>query len=160
MPSFTPKTPEVSPQSVPYFEDSAALGIIGSDLRKDLPYYMSKVTTLLGRLDGVGVRFEEGVYGDGGTARHGYRITFTAYAMPAVIHCAALPIRNETPRKRERALAQALYILVHKLQGAVNAYIFEPDSLPLVPHLLGSGGKTVMEAVRYGLSSNLLTKGE
>lgn len=161
MPNFIPKQPDVSPQSVPYFEDSADLNIIGSDLRKDLSYYMSTVVRLLGRLDGTGVRFEEGVYSNpDGPDRHGYRITFMAYNLPAVIHCAALPIRKETPRKHDQALAQALYILAHKLQGLVNAYIFEPDSLPLVPHLIGGGGKTITESVRQGLDHNLLGTGE
>lgn len=148
MAEFIVAEPEISPANVPFFEDSQQLDIPGRGLEKSLPYYQANVVEMLARLHGAGVRFTEGHF-PGASRRYGYRITFSAYGNTARIDCAALPLRKETPKKKDRALAQALYILAHKLEAMVHSYIYEPDSLPLVPYIMSpENGKTITEAIR------------
>lgn len=153
MATFIPDRPETPVRDVPYFEDSQEHDVPGRGTHKTVAQLKEEIVVVLARLGGAGARFIPGTF-PGKPPRIGFLIVFTVAGAEGLtiegrIQCAALPFRlNDTAKKRDRALAQALYVLRDKLQAMVHAYIYEPDSLPLVPYLVGDGGQTVTEAIR------------
>jgi hypothetical protein len=103
------------------------------------------VIQMLARLGAASVQFVPGTYDDGPRTRFGFRVVFWYGATQGRIDCAALPLRVDTPRQRDRALAQALYLLRDELQAMVHSQIYKPGSVPLVPYLIGPNGQTVTE---------------
>lgn len=147
MAKFIPVKPESMAVDVPFYEDSLKMDIPGRGVTKEIKYYQNRVAVMIAKLGGVGTVFISGEF-PGSRKRDGYRIEFSAAGQPHRIECAALPLHWKSPKKKDRALAQALYILGNKLESMVHNYIYEPDSLPLVPYMIGAGGKTVTEAIQ------------
>jgi hypothetical protein len=133
-------------QEVPFFEDVSGKDIPGYRTRKSVGQLQNEVSQELALLGANGVYFVEGQY-PGEKTRHGYRIHFSVYGNLARVDVAALPIRSETATKRDRALAQALYLVRDKFQALRLAHVHEPSGVPLVPYLIGKDGRTVEESL-------------
>ena len=141
---FIPDKLELRAQDVPYFEDSQQRDIPGRATHKSVAQLQREVITMLARLGAGSVQFVPGIH-DGPRKRHGYQILFWYGGIQGRIDCAALPLRSETAGKKDRALAQALYLLRDELQAMVHSAVYKPGAVPLVPYLIGPGGKTVTE---------------
>ena len=145
MPAFIPDPIAVQEQEVPYYEDSQKLDIPGRGTEKKVVTLQQEVIQMLARLGGSSVNFVPGIYNDGPRERYGFQVQFWYGSAQGRIDCAALPIRTKTDRQKERALAQALYLLRDELQAMVHSQIYKPGSVPLVPYLIGPNGQTVTE---------------
>jgi hypothetical protein len=145
MASFIPDSLTSQPMVIPYFEDQVGKDIPGRGTEKPVAKLQQEVGDLLSRLGAFNVLFVSGKFPDGKRMRYGFQITFVYGPNQGRIDCAALPIRAETPRKKDRALAQALYLLRDEMQAMVYAVIHKPGAVPLVPYLIGASGKTVTE---------------
>lgn len=130
-------------RKLPYFEDATMSGAAGN-LTKDLAYYCSQVSQAIARLDGMVIGFTP-IKSDGKPLRYGFRIAFILQGVAGRIDCAALPMRSETPGKKNKALSQALYLLWKKLDAEADAWVYNPGSIPLMPYLIGASGHTVTE---------------
>ena len=158
--NFTPTDTDTSVK-VPFFEDARA---------DFAPYYSSRqdgwtikraqaaVSEEMGKLKGGVVAFREGVFSDKGQ-RYGYQIDFVMEGATGRLNIAGLPIRsNLTPKKIESVRIQALLNMRDWLKTAITSMVFSPGNNPLIPHLLGPGGRTMAEfiAERASLDMPLL----
>lgn len=132
---------------VPFFEDSQEAKIRGYSTQKSITVLQKEISQLLGRLNAFGVTFVPGKYPAGKYQRHGFQINFVVGTTRARIDCAALPIRSETAHKKDRAQAQALFLVRNELEAAIMAVMYKPGSAPLVPYMLDAKGRTVTEAL-------------
>lgn len=143
--SFIPDPIAVQQQAIPFFEDSQDKAIPGRGTQKSIDTLQKELVGILARLGASLVMFTPGKYPDGPRVRYGFQVTFAYGEGRGRIDCAALPMRKETPARKDRALAQALYLLRDELQAQVWSSVHKPGSVPLLPYLLGSNGMTVME---------------
>jgi len=141
---FIPDKLELQAQEVPYFEDSQQRDIPGRGTEKTLTRLQQEVINILARLGASSVQFVPGIH-DGSRKRHGYQNRIWYGGIQGRIDCAALPLRSETAGKKDRALAQALYLLRDELRAMVQSAVYKPGAVPLVPYLIGPGRKTVTE---------------
>ncbi len=144
MAKFIAEQLEVQQQKIPYFEDAQSEKIPGRGTEKSVGSLQTEIADLLNRMGATLIQFKPGVF-DENPKRYGFQITFWLSGCAGRIDCAALPMRNEAPKRKDRALAQALYLLRDELQAQVYSMMHKPDSIPLVPYLVGPGGKTVTE---------------
>ena len=144
MDDFVPLESEAVKDKVPYLEDARA---------DYAPYYQPVNQTIakaknaiiaeMGKLGGTVLDFEEGNFGN----RRGYVIRFVLNGKPGRIKVAGLPLKKFTPLKMDRVRIQALMNIRDWLKTAVTSMIFSPGNNPLVPHLLGKGGITLVELI-------------
>lgn len=134
-------------QSIPYFEDLTGRNIPGWATEKSLSSLLQEIVALMHQMGAFNVFPMPGTYADGGRVRYGFQINFGYGQARGRIECAALPLRKDTKGKKDRALAQAVFLLRDELQAMVYASIHKPGAVPLVPYLIGTGGKTVTEAL-------------
>lgn len=150
--TFT-STEETTAGRVPFYEDARA---------DFAPYYASgksvkvakqEVAAELGKLGGVVIAFREGFFGEGRGRRYGYEIDFLLHD-PAgrdhrgVLRVAGLPMRRETPAKREQVRVQALLNIRDWLKAAVTQPVFQPGAgHPLLMNLLVDGQRTVSDFI-------------
>lgn len=146
MTNFIPDAPKGFGGNVPYFEDIRAADIKGRRTEKAVSLLQRECVDLLTRLGAHSIGFVSGMY-PGKPQRYGYQVQFGYGSVRGRIDCAALPLRSETTLKKDRALAQALYLLRMELEAQVNAWVYKPGAIPLVPYLIGAGDKTVTEAL-------------
>jgi hypothetical protein len=132
---------------VPFYEDSAEEKIPGRATKKSTARLQKEIVELLARLNAFGVTFVPGVYPAGKFQRFGCQINFVIGTVHGRIDCAALPIRHLTPHKKDRAQAQALFLVRNELEAAAMAIMYKPGSAPLVPYMLDANGRTVTEAL-------------
>lgn len=144
MTTFIPDALRVQDRAIPYFEDNPKEKIPGRGTEKSLQTLQTEIITLLSRLGAGTVQFVPGQY-PGTPKRYGFQITFWYGGMQGRMDCAALPMRKETERRKDRALAQALYLLRDELQAMVYSVVHKPGAIPLIPYLIGANGKTVTE---------------
>lgn len=145
MTNFIPDHLQPLDRVVPYFEDHKS--IPGYRTTKSTKRLQNEIASLFDRLGGGGVTFIPGTF-DGKPLRYGYSIAFFLEGgVKGRIEIAALPLRHYTDTKKEKALAQALYLLRNKLEAQAFELIYEPGSIPLLPYLIGEGGRTVTEAL-------------
>lgn len=144
---FIPETPTDNIGKVPFFEDSAAAGVAGRRTNKPIRGLQGEVIDALAKLGAGAVQFTPGAFTEGGLTRYGFRITFYLGAIPGRMEIAALPLRSETPSKKDRALAQALYLVRDSLRAMHDARYYHPGDIPLLPYLIGSNGRTVRETL-------------
>jgi hypothetical protein len=142
--TFIPDKLALQAQQVPYFEDSQDRKIPGRGTEKTVRQLQTEIVNLLAQLGASSAHFIPGTY-EGPTQRYGYRIEFWYGSIQGRIDCAALPMRHETDTRKDRALAQALFLLRDELQTALWAQVHKPGAVPLVPYLIGAGGQTVTE---------------
>lgn len=131
---------------VPFFDDMREKKIAGYATERPIKLHKKEIADALAQLDAFAIRFDEGAY-PGQPLRFGFRITFSFNGVPGRIDCAALPIRSFTEHKKDRALAQALYLVSVELKAAANAWVYKPGSVPLLPYLIGRDGQTVTEGL-------------
>jgi hypothetical protein len=143
---FIPEQPKAAKQEVKYFEDVNAKDAPGYSTGKKPDVLQREITELIYRLNGQGVLFTPGEF-PGKPKRYGYQITFMVGNIKGRIDCAALPMRTETPAKKQQVLAQALYMVRQWLEAEVFSMVYRPGSMPLVPYLIGAGNKTVLQAL-------------
>jgi len=131
--------------NVPYFEDaSSILGVIGHSTQRSEQELRVEIERAMGHL-GAGVSFfQPGKFGN----RYGYRIEFIWRGARGRIDVEALPLRKETAGKIKRCKRQALFSVMHKLQGQFNSQLNMPGDVPLVPYMLDTEGRTLIEAMR------------
>ncbi len=141
---FIPDQSKAIEKKVPFYEDITAKDVPGAAVGKPVGAYQQRVAELLGRLDAGTIRFIPGKYPTT-PPRYGYQITFMLGGTPGRFDVAALPLRSETPAKKDRALAQALYLVGNWLEAEVYSATYRPGSISLLPFLVGDGGKTVTE---------------
>ena len=144
MSTFIPDTIAVQAKPVPFFEDSVMQDIPGRGTKKKVSALQGEVVDLMARLGGSSVQFVPGIYEDG-RKRYGFQLLFWLGNVQGRMDCAALPLRSETVHKKDRALAQALYLLRDELRAMVHVSVYKPGAVPLVPYLIGPDGKTVTE---------------
>lgn len=159
MANFVPHINAPGEVKVPFFEDNAEAKIPGWRTRKEAGDIQGEITRALRQLGATNIYFEEGVF-PGNPKRYGYRIHFQYLGALARYDCAALPLHTETKLKKQRALAQALFLIRQKFDAMAWAHVYEPDSLPLVPYLIGTNGQTVTEALRASGSLPMLGSGK
>jgi hypothetical protein len=147
MVDFIPDSPKVQEPPVPYFEDSSKYGIAGHSTSKSIERLQDEIKQSLVQLDAGYVRFVSGLYGDK-PKRYGFQVHFNLAGVPGRIDCAALPIRQETPAKKQQALCQALYFVRDWLDVESRTAVFRPGNIALIPYLIGQNGKTVAEALK------------
>ena len=145
MPTFIPDPIAVQAQAVPYFEDSQKMDIPGRGTDKQVLTLQQEVIQMLARLGAASVQFVPGSYADGPRTRYGFRVVFWLGGTQGRIDIAALPLRSETAHRKDRALAQALYLLRDELQAMVHSQVYKPGAVPLIPYLIGPNGQTVTE---------------
>lgn len=147
---FVPDKPKASFKDVPFFEDSAREDVPGRATKKSVEILKNEVASAITRLGGADVRFISGTESEP-MLRHGFRIEFTIYQNPARLICLALPMKTETERKKDRALAQALYLLRDELVALYFSSMHKPSSdLPLIHALIGKGDMTIGEYLTAG----------
>ncbi len=148
MTSFIPEL-EKSISTVPFFEENAKLKIPGRGTHKTAAKLQAEIAKLLGELGAFAVTFYAGKF-DTKPVRYGYQISFRYANADGRIDVLALPMRHETPAKKQDALEQALYLLRNKTEAQVYARFYEAAGSALIPYLIGAGGLTVVEAVNNG----------
>lgn len=130
---------------VPYFEDaSSLLGVIGHSTQRSEQELRVEIERAMGHLGASVLFFQAGKFGD----RYGYRIEFRWRGAKGRIDVAALPLKKDTPSKMKKCKRQALFSVMHKLQGQFNSQLNMPGDVPLVPYMLDASGRTLIEAMR------------
>lgn len=166
---FTPDTtPRMNAEEVPYIEDVRADKASGYATNKTPTQLQKEVAGLIGQLGGAAVQFVPGSFGIK-PKRYGYIVEFVIIngnrsAISCRIPIAGLPMRAETPARKQQVLAQVLFAFRENLQGELNALRYRPGYAPFAAHMvLPETNMTMMEtlAERAGLISGapLLTTG-
>lgn len=146
---FVPDVQLPETRQVPYFEDQdkdANKRVQGYAATQDQARYRDRVSAAIQALGAIVTGFVP-IKSTESPLRYGYRIQFMLGSVLGRIDIAALPLRAETAHKKDRALCQALYLLALKLEAEAAAWAYEPGSTPLLPYLLGSGDRTIAQAV-------------
>jgi hypothetical protein len=131
--------------NIPYFEDaSSVLGVIGHSTQRSEKELRIAIELAMGHLGASVSLFQAGKFGD----RYGYRIEFIWRGARGRIDVAALPLKKETKGRIKRCKQQALFSVMHKLQGQFNSQLNMPGDVPLVPYMLDTQGRTLIEAMR------------
>lgn len=159
---FTPEnTPQLQVEDVPFFEDAKADKASGYTTSKTPEALQMEVTGLIGQLGGAAVRFAAGSFGVK-PKRYGYVVQFVLInaedkAIPCRIPIAGLPMRSETPARKQQVLAQVLYAFRESLQGELNARRYRPGYSPFVAFMVLPDGSTLMETLanRAGLRADV-----
>lgn len=145
MSSFIPDL-KVELQIVPFFEDVKADVAPGYRTILTPKKLQDEIAGLLTKLGAGAVTFVPGQY-PGMPIRYGFQLRFNLRGVPGRIDIAALPMRTETSKKKDQAQAQALFLVRDWLRGEVFSTLYRPGAIPLMPFLIGAGGKTVTEAM-------------
>ena len=142
--AFIPDETQVSDVDVPFFEDVTGADVPGRRVKQPLKVYRNRVTEMLLKLGAGNVRFTPGKM-DTICERFGYRIEFVLNGNPARMEVAALPLRDYSDKKKDRALAQCLYLVGNWLEAEVYSSIYRTNSMSLVPYVITARGTTVIE---------------
>lgn len=157
MSSFIPDDFDLKAAEVPWFEDaSAELGIKGHGTRKSIETLKTEVKAAMSSMGGGVSAFLNGRW-PGKPLRYGYEIRFAYGSREGRIQIATLPMRHETPGKKEQALKQALYTVRDALEAQFNAGILMPGNAPLVGYLLDDHGRTMGEVLSGEMGVPLLS---
>lgn len=146
MADFVPEKLEMPALAVPYFEEQSEQKIPGRGTEKSPSQLQAEIRELMGKLGATNVIFTPGKFQDK-PIRYGYQMTFMIGGMAGRMEVAALPMKNEAPGKKEKALAQALYLVRNWLEGEVFSQVYRPGNVPLLPYLIGPDNVTVQEAI-------------
>lgn len=143
---FTPDEDNEKLITIPFFEDSREEAVPGRGTKKTVSGLQTECIDLMLKLGAGAVRFTGGKFQAGNAPkRYGYQITFSMNGVPGRIEIAALPLRSETESKKDRALAQALYLFRNWLEAEVWSAIYRPGAVALLPFLTDEHGRTVTE---------------
>jgi len=158
MMNFIPDQLHATKLDIPFFEEQKGENIPGRGTTKSCEKLQQEIRELMLKLEAFNTVFTPGTFADK-PKRYGYRLTFRLAGVAGRMEIAALPIRNETATRKDRALAQALYLVRNWLEAEVFSQVYRPGSMPLVPYLIGAGDKTVIEALVESGSLPLLVSG-
>lgn len=139
---------------VPYLEDARADFAPYYTTEKKPETVQSEIIVELAKVGGYGVYFQMGIFGEK-PKRYGYIVHFTYNGAPGLFRVAGLPMWNETDKKRNQVLAQALCIARDWAKQMVTAKVFMPGSEPLVQFLLVNGSENVTLTDHVLQSGNL-----
>lgn len=145
MNGFVPDKNALGKMAVPFFEDQSEARIPGRGTEKTLSQLQGEIIELMARLGAGGVFFVPGTH-PGVPKRYGFQVHFNINGIAGRIDVAALPIKTETPTKKDRALAQALFLVRSWLEAEAFSSVYRPGAVSLLPFLIGEGGQTVTEA--------------
>lgn len=145
--NFVPDQLHAQKMVIPFFDDQSDEKIPGRGTKKTCEQLQQEIRELMLKLEAFSVMFTPGTFDDK-PKRYGYRMTFKLAGASGRIEIAALPIRTETPNKKDRALAQALYLVRGWLESEAFSQVYRPGSVPLMPYLLDEKGRTVTEALQ------------
>ncbi len=146
MANFIPDHESITAEmSVPWFEDVRATTAPGYSTVHGITELKQQIVTAFSRLGAHDVTFMQGKYPGGTVDRFGFRIDFHINGRAGRIDAAALPIRNETEIKKDKALRQALFLVRDRILAEVHASAYMPGTIPLMPYLLGKGDRTLTE---------------
>lgn len=143
--TFIPEKPAPRGLDIPYFEDQKESKIPGRGTEKTIDALQMEITDLMLRLGAGAVRFTMGRF-EGPPPRFVFQIAFSMNGLPGRIDVAALPIRSLTDARKDRALAQALYLLRNWLESEVFSAVYRPGAIALLPFLVGEDGRTITES--------------
>ncbi len=143
---FTPDKSESESIPVPYLEETNASLSPFYTSKKTVVEVQGEIAAELGKLGGWVNAYNFGIYGvspeekaQKKPKRYGYEIRFTYKGAPGLIRVAGLPIRNETPAKKNQVLVQALCNVREWIRNMVTTQVFTPGSEPLVQYILVDG---------------------
>lgn len=173
--NFIPEHHSKTGLEVPYFDDvTGEGGWQGHSTTKSFETLKSEVMSSIGRLGGMVTGFQRGKFEIGNRSREGFRIQYVLETpdgtmIKGQIDVAALPIRpgqnyrsmqSETKRQ-EQSIKMALYMLRTALDGTWFLMQLSPGYAPLMPWMLGPGGKTITQLwSESAVMQNLLPPGE
>ncbi len=149
MVQFIPEPVTTAARNIPYFEDSQNRKIPGRGTEKSAEKLQQEIRQLMLELDAGNIVFSPGTFqvAPGVPARYGWLMTFSANGLKGRMEIAALPMRHATPAKKDQALRQALYLVRNWLESEVFSVLYRPGAVPLIPFLIGTGNKTITEAL-------------
>ena len=149
MVQFIPEPVTTAARNIPYFEDSQDRKIPGRGTEKSADKLQQEIRQLMLELDAGNIVFSPGKFevAPGVPARYGWLMTFSANGLKGRMEIAALPMRHESPAKKDQALRQALYLVRNWLESEVFSVLYRPGAVPLIPFLIGTGNKTITEAL-------------
>jgi hypothetical protein len=156
MANFVPEEDKMPALMVPFFEDQKDAKIPGRGTEKSPAELQAEVRELMTKLGAYSVMFKPGKFQDN-PIRYGYQITFVLAGTPGRMDIAALPMKSEAAGKKDRALAQSLYLVRNWLEAEVFSQIYRPGNVPLLPYLVGDGDLTINEAMVRSGTIPLLT---
>jgi hypothetical protein len=146
MVNFIPDEEKAAGPHIPFFEDITAKQIPGCHVEKSIETLQSEIRAVLKRLDCGEVSFQSGKTNDP-PLRYGYQIHFLYMKHPGRVDCVALPIRDETPKRKDRALAQALWLVRNALEAQLYSQYYQPGHMTILPYLINEQGETIMQQV-------------
>ena len=160
MVQFIPEPATTAARNIPYFEDSQDRKIPGRGTEKSADKLQQEIRQLMLELDAGNIVFSPGKFevSPGVPARYGWLMTFSANGLKGRMEIAALPMRRESPAKKDQALRQALYLVRNWLESEVFSVLYRPGAVPLIPFLIGTGNKTITEALLESTDIPLLAR--
>lgn len=161
MVNFIPETVTPSVRNIPFFEDSQDAKIPGRRTTKTEEVLQKEVRNLMLQLDAGNIVFSPGKFevSVNSKPRYGWLMTFSINGLKGRMEIAALPIKHETPSKKDAALRQALFLVRNWLESEVFSIMYRPGAVPLIPFLIGAGDKTITEALIASTDVPLLPTG-
>lgn len=133
-----------------YFEDATAEnGFIGQSTSKTAKELEAEMRNRMGMLNGSILTITPGTYTEISPIRYGVEIVFAFGEMRGRFNVAALPLshRKPTAHMKDKAMRQALFIVVRLLEAQFQAKHFLLDYAPLLPFLMDQQGRTFTEAM-------------
>jgi len=159
--TFTPTQAERPELDIPYFEDARADYAPYYASSKNVMTAKSELAQALALLGGIIIAFQEGKFGTGRKARHGYQIYYEYNGAKGRFAVAGLPMRAaETERKVEQVRTQALLNAADWWRSTITQQVFSPGTDPLMMNLLVDGERTVVEYMRETGSFPRLSAGD
>lgn len=155
--TFIPDASQDANIKVPFIEDARADFAPFYSTTKNIKQAQSEVEKSLAKLGGSVYRFQQGKFDVNNQWRFGYLINFRWRGAEGQIVVAGLPIRKHTEAKENKVRIQALLNVAQWLQSLMTQEVFSPNSNPLVPYLLASDGKTIMQHILESKAIPLLS---
>jgi len=161
MVNFIPEPVQTAARNIPYFEDSQDRKIPGRRTEKSAERLQSEIREMMLQLDAGNIAFSPGKFevAPGVPMRYGWLMTFSVNGIKGRMEIAALPMRHETPSTKDQALRQALYLVHNWLESEVFSVLYRPGAVPLIPFLIGTGNRTITEALVESTDIPLLPAG-
>jgi hypothetical protein len=152
---------------VPFIEDATGDTAPNYSTKRTIAGAQSELSRWIGKNGGIvtgmlPVKFSNTIAGKN-VVRYGYVVNFIFVGgARGQMHVAGLPIRKETPAKKDQVLAMALLNRAELFKTAFTTRVHDPHSNPLIQYLLVDDKHTVAQMVieKQQLNMNLLGSGE
>lgn len=147
MAGFIPEDFDIKQSEVPWFENaSSELGIKGHGTKKSVDTLKTEIKAAMSSLGGGVTAFLHGHW-NGPPQRYGFEIRFNYGSHEGRMQIACLPMKHETPSRKEQCLKQALFTIRDVLESQFNAGIMMPGNMPLVGYMMDDKGRTMAEVL-------------